>query len=182
MKLAFLFFIFIFGHQAYAASVEIAICMQTPQNAPIGTTCITSAGIHFLRQDGAWHDLGPNGKIWHDGQGKKTCLTEAEIFCADNKLRLPTGYSKNTNGYYGFPNSDSEFTTAMDHKIAEVYKDMSVTDANFWTSSKFNDRNNIHYIFYYWVLWEGQGGHLSHVPGYNDGEGCSRVPRCIGDN
>lgn len=118
-----------------AASLSEAnqACRDVNQNAQAGTLCVTSAGVIFERKTDSW--LDQSSKIfWYDLKPSETMSQrEAQKFCEQQGLNLPTGYTEDYNGISNFPNNDSNFVTAEKNGIREVLKD--IKGLMLWSSS-----------------------------------------------
>jgi hypothetical protein len=109
------------------AATTVFVCENTPQQSALGTQCVTSAGVVFVRINGGWQDTSVNGKIWFDRTAGRDLNPQidwwnfslsqkaAEIFCQGHGGKLP---------------SSREFLFAEGHGFREILKDTMVGVGN----------------------------------------------------
>jgi hypothetical protein len=140
-------------------------CKSMTQVSPVGTICRTSAGIDFIRLEGAWQDTGTNGHIWYDEAVPGLMQQEGIDHCAKEGKVLP---------------SLDDTYVASSHQIVEVLQDIAFctkADAHdYWTSTPFSGGDGN--VYYYYQLTCGSGD-LAHDFGYGFMATRSRFTRCI---
>lgn len=113
--------IFLIGASKGFASQD---CISIKEiHPPTGTICHTSKGGVFVRFNKEWIDAGANGKTWHDDMAADIDQYEAEIFCSDRNLTLP---------------SIEDLQVAYHHGFTEL---KSMQNSWFWSSDKSNPNN-----------------------------------------
>ena len=100
------------------ANVIPCTMLGSMKKPPVGSKCLSSTGFEFIRTDDGWRDA--QGLIWADRAKSNTNWFEAEKYCKDKGLRLPT---------------ENEIHLADSEGLHELFTSLQKKRLWYWTST-----------------------------------------------